>query len=151
MVCELKPVSALLDLRSGICSNCTNSKQILHCFQFSLLSVWKLFVSMSTSGCSVSPELEACWDEKIAFILKFVAIACILLAGFIGVAVPLVGKSWRILRSDSGFFSATKAFAAGVILSTGFVHILPMPHQHYPTRVSLISPGPVSRFRGSLQ
>ncbi|KAJ0427900.1 putative zinc/iron permease [Helianthus annuus] len=85
----------------------------------------KLFVSMSTSGCSVSPELEACWDEKIAFILKFVAIACILLAGFIGVAVPLVGKSWRILRSDSGFFSATKAFAAGVILSTGFVHILP--------------------------
>ncbi|KAJ0631162.1 putative zinc/iron permease [Helianthus annuus] len=80
---------------------------------------------MSTSGCSVSPELEACWDEKIAFILKFVAIACILLAGFIGVAVPLVGKSWRILRSDSGFFSATKAFAAGVILSTGFVHILP--------------------------
>ncbi|KAJ0446207.1 zinc transporter 4, chloroplastic isoform X1 [Helianthus annuus] len=85
----------------------------------------KLFLSMSTSGCSVSPELEACWDEKIAFILKFVAIACILLAGFIGVAVPLVGKSWRILRSDSGFFSATKAFAAGVILSTGFVHILP--------------------------
>ncbi|MFS8030452.1 putative zinc/iron permease [Helianthus anomalus] len=37
----------------------------------------------------------------------------------------LFSNFWRILRSDSGFFSATKAFAAGVILSTGFVHILP--------------------------
>ncbi|KAK9052819.1 hypothetical protein SSX86_029449 [Deinandra increscens subsp. villosa] len=80
---------------------------------------------MSTSSCSESQELEACRDENAALILKNVAIGSILLAGIIGVAVPLVGKKWRILRSDSSFFFATKAFAAGVILATGFVHILP--------------------------
>ncbi|KAI3812564.1 hypothetical protein L1987_17275 [Smallanthus sonchifolius] len=100
----------------------------------SVLSVWSesdcsisssVSISMSTISCSESPELEACWDEQAALILKIVAIASILLAGIIGVAVPLVGKKWRILRPDSGFFFSTKAFAAGVILATGFVHILP--------------------------
>ncbi|KAD3641778.1 hypothetical protein R6Q59_004345 [Mikania micrantha] len=80
---------------------------------------------MSTSSCSESLELEACRDEKTALILKFVAIGSILLAGMIGVVIPLVGKKWRILKADSSFFFATKAFAAGVILATGFVHILP--------------------------
>ncbi|KAK1438295.1 hypothetical protein QVD17_04102 [Tagetes erecta] len=82
-------------------------------------------VSMSTGSCGVSPELEACFDEKAAFTLKIGAIVSILLAGIMGVTVPLVGKKWQILRSDLGFFVATKAFAAGVILATGFVHILP--------------------------
>ncbi|XP_076926479.1 zinc transporter 4, chloroplastic-like [Bidens hawaiensis] len=80
---------------------------------------------MASISCTESPELEACWDEKAAFILKTVAIASILLAGIVGVSVPLVGKNCRILRSDSSFFSGVKAFAAGVILATGFVHILP--------------------------
>lgn len=40
-------------------------------------------------------------------------------------AVPLVGKKWRLLKTDTIFFFAIKAFAAGVILATGFVHMLP--------------------------
>lgn len=40
-------------------------------------------------------------------------------------AVPLVGKKWRLLKTDTSFFFAIKAFAAGVILATGFVHMLP--------------------------
>lgn len=80
---------------------------------------------MSTSSCGDSSALEACRDENTAFALKFVAIASILFAGFIGVAVPLVGKNWRLLKADASFFIATKAFAAGVILATGFVHMLP--------------------------
>ncbi|XP_071701684.1 zinc transporter 4, chloroplastic-like [Rutidosis leptorrhynchoides] len=81
--------------------------------------------SMSATTCIDSPTLEACRDEKTAFVLKFVAIASILLAGIFGVSLPLVGKKWRFLKSDSSFFFATKAFAAGVILATGFVHMLP--------------------------
>ncbi|KAI3713753.1 hypothetical protein L1987_72339 [Smallanthus sonchifolius] len=84
-----------------------------------------IHICSTLSSCSESPELEACYDEQAALILKIVAIGSILLTGIIGVAVPLVGKNWRILRSDSGFFFAIKAFAAGVILATGFVHILP--------------------------
>ncbi|XP_076920294.1 zinc transporter 4, chloroplastic-like [Bidens hawaiensis] len=81
--------------------------------------------SMSTVSCNVSADLESCRDEKAALILKFVAIAAILIAGIIGVAIPLIGKKRRFLRTDTNLFFAAKAFAAGVILATGFVHMLP--------------------------
>ncbi|KAJ9537507.1 hypothetical protein OSB04_030240, partial [Centaurea solstitialis] len=81
--------------------------------------------SISTTSCSVSPDSDPCRDDKTALILKFVAIAAILLTGITGVSIPLVGKNRRFLRTDSNLFFATKAFAAGVILATGFVHMLP--------------------------
>ncbi|XP_057479415.1 zinc transporter 4, chloroplastic-like [Actinidia eriantha] len=85
-----------------------------------------LSLSMSNTNCSGGTvELEACRDESAAFVLKMVAIAAILTAGVAGVAIPLVGKSGRFLCPDSNVFFAAKAFAAGVILATGFVHMLP--------------------------
>lgn len=81
--------------------------------------------SMSSVSCSDSAELESCWGEKAALILKFIAIASILIAGIAGVAIPLIGKKRRFLRTDTNLFFAAKAFAAGVILATGFVHMLP--------------------------
>ncbi|KAE9609331.1 hypothetical protein Lal_00020037 [Lupinus albus] len=79
--------------------------------------------SMTNSTCG-GRGLDICRDESAAFVLKFVAIASILLAGFAGVAIPLIGKHSRFLRTDSNLFVAAKAFAAGVILATGFVHML---------------------------
>ncbi|KAI3505794.1 hypothetical protein L1887_28057 [Cichorium endivia] len=81
--------------------------------------------AMPTTSCSDSPELEPCRDDKAALTLKFIAIAAILLSGIIGIAIPLFGKHRRFLKTDSNLFFATKAFAAGVILATGFVHMLP--------------------------
>ncbi|EEF45783.1 zinc/iron transporter, putative [Ricinus communis] len=81
-----------------------------------------LFESMSTS-CNTA-EVDSCRDDSAALILKFVAIASILLAGIAGVAIPLIGKHRRFLRTDGSLFVAAKAFAAGVILATGFVHML---------------------------
>ncbi|GJT50720.1 zinc transporter 4, chloroplastic isoform X1 [Tanacetum coccineum] len=81
--------------------------------------------NMSSVSCSDSVELESCRDEKAALILKFIAIASILIAGIAGVAIPLIGKKRRFLRTDTNLFFAAKAFAAGVILATGFVHMLP--------------------------
>lgn len=75
-------------------------------------------------GDCKSTDLETCRDDSAAFILKFVAIASILLAGIVGVAIPLVGKHRKFLRTDGSLFVAAKAFAAGVILATGFVHML---------------------------
>nr|XP_017230985.1 PREDICTED: zinc transporter 4, chloroplastic isoform X2 [Daucus carota subsp. sativus] len=81
---------------------------------------------MSTATCGgEDDELETCRDEKAAFILKMLAIAAILIFGVCGVATPLVGKKRRFLRTDSNLFVVAKAFAAGVILATGFVHMLP--------------------------
>ncbi|KAL1344898.1 hypothetical protein HN51_018701 [Arachis hypogaea] len=79
------------------------------------------FMAASTCG---DRDAELCRDDSAAFVLKFVAIASILLAGMAGIAIPLIGKHRRFLRTDGNLFVAAKAFAAGVILATGFVHML---------------------------
>ncbi|KAK4412613.1 Fe(2+) transport protein 3, chloroplastic [Sesamum alatum] len=82
--------------------------------------------SMSNITCGAhDEEVEGCRDDSYALILKLIAIGAILIAGVCGVAIPLVGKKRRFLRTDSNLFVTAKAFAAGVILATGFVHILP--------------------------
>lgn len=82
--------------------------------------------SMSTAACDAQREADdGCRDDVFALTLKLIAIAAILFMGVCGVAIPLVGKKRRFLRTDSNLFVAAKAFAAGVILATGFVHMLP--------------------------
>ncbi|CAH8380817.1 unnamed protein product [Eruca vesicaria subsp. sativa] len=56
---------------------------------------------------------------------KIAAIPAVLIAGVIGVLFPLLGKVFPSLRPETSFFFITKAFAAGVILATGFMHVLP--------------------------
>ncbi|KAF8411289.1 hypothetical protein HHK36_003836 [Tetracentron sinense] len=56
---------------------------------------------------------------------KLTAFALILVAGAIGVCLPILGKTIPALRPENDIFFMIKAFAAGVILATGFVHILP--------------------------
>ncbi|GAB4837102.1 TPR repeat-containing protein zip4 [Ancistrocladus abbreviatus] len=80
--------------------------------------------SMYTVSCD-STESETCRDDSAALTLKLVAITAILVAGITGIAIPLVGKKRRFIGTDSNLFVAAKAFAAGVILATGFVHMLP--------------------------
>ena len=88
--------------------------------------VQKISESVSTATCGGSGgEMDTCRDEKAALFLKMLAIAAILFFGVCGVATPLIGKKRRFLRTDSNLFFAAKAFAAGVILATGFVHMLP--------------------------
>ncbi|CAK7352966.1 unnamed protein product [Dovyalis caffra] len=79
--------------------------------------------SMSSTSCGTS-KLDICRDDTAALALKFIAIASILFGGMVGIAIPLIGKHRRFLRTDGSLFVAAKAFAAGVILATGFVHML---------------------------
>ncbi|XP_022962014.1 zinc transporter 4, chloroplastic-like [Cucurbita moschata] len=80
--------------------------------------------SMGNSDCGVS-ELELCRDDSAAFHFKLIAIASILTSGVIGIAIPLFGSQRRFLKTDGNLFVTAKAFAAGVILATAFVHMLP--------------------------
>ncbi|XP_058072190.1 zinc transporter 8-like [Magnolia sinica] len=57
--------------------------------------------------------------------LKFITIASVLTAGAIGIFLPILGRAIASLRSDKDVFFVIKAFAAGVILATGMIHILP--------------------------
>ncbi|XP_028127497.1 zinc transporter 8-like [Camellia sinensis] len=65
-----------------------------------------------------------------AFRYKFAAIASILVAGAIGVCLPVLGRSVPALRPEKDVFFIIKAFAAGVILATGFIHVLPDAFDH---------------------
>ncbi|CAN4110416.1 unnamed protein product [Withania somnifera] len=56
---------------------------------------------------------------------KMAALASILVASGIGVCIPILGKVIPALSPERNFFFIVKAFAAGVILSTGFIHVLP--------------------------
>ncbi|CAK9871278.1 unnamed protein product [Sphagnum jensenii] len=72
------------------------------------------------------PETQlACYDKVGAFHLKVTAIAVMLTASTLGVLLPIHGQRFKLLKTDGNIFFITKAFAAGVILATGFVHMLP--------------------------
>ncbi|KAG2582362.1 zinc transporter 4-like [Panicum virgatum] len=86
------------------------------------------------AGAAAAPEAECGGgeaaevreeDARGALRLKLVAVASILAAGAAGALVPVLGRSAPALRPDGDVFFAVKAFAAGVILATGMVHILP--------------------------
>nr|GLL18018.1 zinc transporter 8-like [Ipomoea trifida] len=64
-------------------------------------------------------------DKKLALKYKLGAIASILVASAIGVLLPVLGKKISALSPEGSFFFMIKAFAAGVILATGFIHVLP--------------------------
>lgn len=81
--------------------------------------------SLGNEECSSGGgEAAECRDDEAALRLKMIAIAVILVSSVAGVTLPLVGTSRRFLRAESGTFVVAKAFAAGVILATGFVHVL---------------------------
>lgn len=73
-----------------------------------------------TTSCDTG-ESDPCRDDAAALTLKFAAMASILVTGAFGVSIPLFGT---LLPSTGGLMRGAKAFAAGVILATGFVHML---------------------------
>ncbi|THU73169.1 hypothetical protein C4D60_Mb04t19970 [Musa balbisiana] len=91
------------------------------CFVFLIVLILPL-VARGDCDCSADEEGR---DKKKALPLKIAAIFSILVCGGIGVCIPILGKWIPALRPDRDIFFVIKAFAAGVILATGFIHILP--------------------------
>jgi zinc transporter 1/2/3 len=54
---------------------------------------------MTNSSCKIS-ESDPCRDESTALILKFVAMATILVTGFTGIAIPLLGNRRGITSGE---------------------------------------------------
>lgn len=84
-----------------------------------------LIPSIVLGKCTCDEDEDGVRDKKLALKYKFGAIASILVASAIGVSLPVVGKKIPALSPDGSFFFMVKAFAAGVILATGFIHVLP--------------------------
>jgi len=83
-----------------------------------------LLPSLVLGDCTCESDNEE-RDKRQALQYKLAAVASILVAGAIGVCIPILGKTIPALRPEKGVFFMIKAFAAGVILSTGFIHVLP--------------------------
>ncbi|RWR84444.1 zinc transporter 8 [Cinnamomum micranthum f. kanehirae] len=64
-------------------------------------------------------------NKSRAMVFKIIAIFAILIAGALGVGIPMLGKSIPALSPEKDVFFIIKAFAAGVILATGLIHVLP--------------------------
>ncbi|KAK6916965.1 Zinc/iron permease [Dillenia turbinata] len=63
--------------------------------------------------------------QSQALTYKLVAMATILVASAMGVCLPFLVQNIPALRPENGIYFLVKAFAAGVILATGLIHILP--------------------------
>ena len=68
---------------------------------------------------------NSCNDKAAALPLKIIAIFSILVTSMIGVCLPLFTKKIPALQPDRNLFVIVKSFAAGIILATGFMHVLP--------------------------
>uniref|UniRef100_A0A1J3EDZ6 Zinc transporter 1 n=2 Tax=Noccaea caerulescens TaxID=107243 RepID=A0A1J3EDZ6_NOCCA len=102
------------------------------CFSSNMLRIFLVFIlclhlCCASSDCTSHDDHDAVSREKAekATKLKLGSIALLLVAGGVGVSLPLAGKKIPALHPENDIFFMVKAFAAGVILCTGFVHILP--------------------------
>ncbi|KAL9234061.1 hypothetical protein vseg_008976 [Gypsophila vaccaria] len=76
------------------------------------------------SGCEASAS-RGCYDKEKSLKLKVIAIFTILVASVIGIGLPLFSTAFPALHPDRTAALVVKTLASGVILSTGFMHVLP--------------------------
>ncbi|KAL8057259.1 hypothetical protein ABFX02_04G172700 [Erythranthe guttata] len=101
----------------------SSSKATLIIF-FIILCNFSVQVVSVVEDCGAD-ENDGCTDKKKALPLKIIAIVTILISSMIGVCLPLVSQSVPALSPERSLFVIVKAFAAGIILATGFMHVLP--------------------------
>ncbi|KAJ7948996.1 Zinc transporter protein [Quillaja saponaria] len=97
------------------------SFKILKLFCFLIL----LLPTIVSSGCTCDAEEATDSNKTEALKYKIGSITSILVAGIVGVSLPLLSQKIPSLKPENDMFFMIKAFAAGVILATGFIHILP--------------------------
>lgn len=89
---------------------------------FFILLVLRPVLVIGDCTCDSDDETS---DKSEALKYKIGAIVSILIGGAIGVCLPMLGEAIPGLRPERDVFFIVKAFAAGVILATGFIHVLP--------------------------
>ncbi|XP_027155994.1 fe(2+) transport protein 1-like [Coffea eugenioides] len=92
-----------------------------------------IFCASNTTTTAPPPPPPQCGEAKVtgchnraeALKLKLVAIFAILVTSMIGICLPLFSRSVPSLQPDKNMFVLVKAFASGVILATGYMHVMP--------------------------
>ncbi|KAG6507007.1 hypothetical protein ZIOFF_032342 [Zingiber officinale] len=96
-----------------------------HRWRLCLFLYFLLLLPLFSSGECDYGEEEGALDKKAALPLKIAAAFSILVCSAAGVLIPSLGKWIPAIRPENSPFFVVKSFAAGVILATAFIHILP--------------------------
>ncbi|KAL8218295.1 hypothetical protein R6Q57_021668 [Mikania cordata] len=83
------------------------------------------FLAEKTLAQCHQETTNTCTNKTKALPLKLIGISSILITSIIGVSLPQFTRSVPALAPDGTLFIVTKAFASGIILATGFMHVLP--------------------------
>ncbi|KAL8257779.1 hypothetical protein R6Q59_029820 [Mikania micrantha] len=83
------------------------------------------FLAHKTLAQCHQETTNTCNNKSKALPLKLIGISSILITSIIGVSLPQFTRSVPALAPDRTLFIVTKAFASGIILATGFMHVLP--------------------------
>ncbi|TYI97719.1 hypothetical protein E1A91_D01G163200v1 [Gossypium mustelinum] len=123
-----------------------------HSFISSLFICLLYLPVLVTAECSCENEVlsKDTGNKTKALKYKFVAISSILMAGAVGVSLPIMAKKIPTFGPQNNIFFLIKAFAGGVILATAFVHILPDAYQSFTSPCLSEKPWGVFPFTGFL-
>ncbi|KAJ1696370.1 hypothetical protein LUZ63_004882 [Rhynchospora breviuscula] len=91
---------------------------------FLLVTLFFLPLTIHSAGCDCSED-DSGRNKTEARKLHIIAIVTILSASAVGCAIPALGRWFPAISPEKDYFFLIKALAAGVILATGFIHILP--------------------------
>lgn len=91
---------------------------------FLLVTLCLLPLTAYSAGCDCSGD-DSGRNKTEAHKLHTAAIFTILLASAMGCCIPALGRWFPVISPEKDYFFLIKAFAAGVILATAFIHILP--------------------------
>ncbi|KAJ1696372.1 hypothetical protein LUZ63_004884 [Rhynchospora breviuscula] len=91
---------------------------------FLLVTLSFLPLTVHSASCDCSED-DSGRNKTEARKLHIIAIVTILSASAVGCAIPALGRWFPAISPEKDYFFLIKAFAAGVILATGFIHILP--------------------------
>ncbi|XP_062189710.1 zinc transporter 8-like [Phragmites australis] len=89
------------------------------------LALFLVSAARGDDGDCGASDAVAQGDRARAKTLKIAAFFSILICGALGCCLPVLGRRVPVMRPEGDVFFLIKAFAAGVILATGFIHILP--------------------------
>ncbi|TQD71243.1 hypothetical protein C1H46_043234 [Malus baccata] len=96
-----------------------------------VLTIFILLISIAGNAAAAeaqqcpSKSKGECHDKAQSLKLKLIAISSILVTSMIGICLPILSRKVSALQPDKDLFVVVKAFASGVILATGYMHVLP--------------------------
>ncbi|KAK7309932.1 hypothetical protein RJT34_07074 [Clitoria ternatea] len=91
---------------------------------FLVLGLTTLPAASAAQECESKYE-GGCHDKVEALKLKIIAIFAILVTSMVGICLPIFSRVVPALQPDRDLFVLVKAFASGVILATGYMHVMP--------------------------